>query len=526
MKFRSATLRRFTALHTWVGLAAGFALFVAFYAGAITVFHHDLMLWQAPHAADAPVHTLDDAQRLLDETLARHADARTHVGMLFPGPESPHAISYWQDAHGTWQYATLDAPDGTSTLPHAALSELVNALHYALGLPGIGTWFMGAVSLLYGVALISGVVIHLPKLAKDLFALRPGRNRKQFWQDAHNVVGVLSLPVHVMFAVTGALLCLMMVALLALDPLVHRGQAMAALPAAFDTAPVVAPAASPAGPLPLSDLTRRARQAALAQGLDAFEPAYLKLANAGDANAVIEITGAAPRTLGPLGAVALDAASGAVLATELPGRRDANHATLQIAYALHFAEFGNAWIRVLYFVLGLGGAFLFYSGNLLWIESRRRRRQVTQTRTSMATARATIGLCLGVCVAISVAFVATQLLEWQAPAWADRGIPLACFLTWAGCLVWAALRPPIRAARELLLAAAWASAAIPVAHGVASGWWLWRSAGAGHWALFAIDAGALALAVGFATLARATARRARDSDPCSVWADPALTRAA
>ena len=41
MKFSSQTLRTFTTLHTWVGLVAGFGLFVAFYAGALTLFHHD-----------------------------------------------------------------------------------------------------------------------------------------------------------------------------------------------------------------------------------------------------------------------------------------------------------------------------------------------------------------------------------------------------------------------------------------------------------------------------------------------------
>ena len=62
MKFSSLTLRTFTTVHTWVGLVAGFALFVAFYAGAITVFHHDLPLWQSPDAIERPVETLVDAR--------------------------------------------------------------------------------------------------------------------------------------------------------------------------------------------------------------------------------------------------------------------------------------------------------------------------------------------------------------------------------------------------------------------------------------------------------------------------------
>ncbi len=523
IRFSSGTLRTFTTLHTWVGLCAGFALFVAFYAGAITIFHHDLMVWQSPHAAEQPVGTLDDAQRLLDGTLARHPEARAWVGMMFPGEETAQPVVYWPDAAGTWHYATPDDPEGAEHPPAAALSELVNALHYSLGIPVAGTYLMGIVSLLYGVALVSGLVIHLPKLAEDLFALRPGRNFKRFWQDAHNVIGVLSLPLHVMFAVTGALLCLVMVVALALDPLVYGGKLAETMPAALDTAPQVQPAGRPQAPGSVAMWHARAQEAAKAQGLEAFEPVYLKLTHVGDANAIVEITGEAPRRLGALGAVALNAATGELVASQLPGRRDANHATLSIAYLLHFGEYGNAWVQWLYFLLGLGGAFLFYSGNLLWIESRRKRRQATQGKAQVWMAKATVGVCIGVCVAISAAFVAAQVFEARAAAWdvpVAAGVTWTCFTTWALCLLWAALRAPARAARELLWAAAIVTALVPLAHGAATGEWLWKSAAVGHTALFAIDAGALAMAIAFAWLARTTARRARTGEPNSVWAEP------
>lgn len=520
IKWKAETLRTFTTLHTWVGLVAGFALFVAFYAGAITVFHHELMLWQSPHAIDRPVETLDDAQALLDDTLARHAGARTWVGMMFPGGESRQAAIYWQDAEATWRFATRDDLVGSTQPPSAALSELVNALHYSLGIPFAGTYLMGIVSLLYGVALVSGVVIHLPKLAEDLFALRPGRNLKRFWQDAHNVIGVLGLPMHLMFAVTGALLCLVMAVSFALNPLVYGGKLMDEMPAALDTAPVVAPAGTPAPLAGIALWHARSKQVAAEHGIEGFEPAYFKLTHAGDANAIVEVTGEAPRTLGALGAVALDANTGEVVATQLPGSRDANHATLSIAYLLHFGEYGNDWIRWLYFLLGVGGAFLFYSGNLLWIESRRKRRQPAQGKPQVWMAKATVGFCLGVCVAISAAFVAAQVFEARGAGWGiavDAGVRWTCFATWALCFAWACLRPPVRAARELLWCAAIASALVPMAHGAATGWWPWASAAAGHAALFAVDAGALAMAAGFAWLACVTSRRARNGEANSVW---------
>ncbi|MFS2046169.1 bifunctional DNA-formamidopyrimidine glycosylase/DNA-(apurinic or apyrimidinic site) lyase [Stenotrophomonas geniculata] len=238
MKFSSQTLRTFTTLHTWVGLVAGFGLFVAFYAGALTLFHHDLPLWQTPGAATALPAGLDDAQYLLEDVLATHPEARRHVGMTFPGADHPQPLAYWQVDDGSWRYAWPGQIGGSPTPPQTGLAELVNELHYSLGLPVAGIYVMGIVSLLYGMALLSGLVIHLPKLLGDLFALRPGRNLKQLWQDAHNVIGVLSLPFHLMFAVTGALLCLVFVQMALLNPLIFDGKALQAVPTAMDTAPV------------------------------------------------------------------------------------------------------------------------------------------------------------------------------------------------------------------------------------------------------------------------------------------------
>ena len=121
---------------------------------------------------------------------------------------------------------------------------------------------MGIVSLLYGMALLSGLVIHLPKLFGDLFALRPGRNLKQLWQDAHNVIGVLSLPFHLMFAVTGALLCLVFVQMALLNPLIYDGKALQAVPTAMDTAPVREASGIPAPPGSLRVLHARTKSPA------------------------------------------------------------------------------------------------------------------------------------------------------------------------------------------------------------------------------------------------------------------------
>jgi hypothetical protein len=58
---------------------------------------------------------------------------------------------------------------------------------------------------------------------------------------------------------------------------------------------------------------------------------------------------------------------------------------------------------------GHGGAFLFYSGNLLWIEARRKRHKLVQPRSGKLMAQATLGVCLGCVAGVSAVFVANKL---------------------------------------------------------------------------------------------------------------------
>ena len=62
-----STIKIFLGVHTWTGLAAGMALFIAFYAGSLTVFFHELEVWDTYHKSSvSEQQSIADAQRLLD----------------------------------------------------------------------------------------------------------------------------------------------------------------------------------------------------------------------------------------------------------------------------------------------------------------------------------------------------------------------------------------------------------------------------------------------------------------------------
>ncbi|HBK45524.1 MAG TPA: PepSY domain-containing protein [Xanthomonadaceae bacterium] len=504
---KAATVRSFLSLHSWVGLVAGMALFIAFYAGAITVFTHELGDWQRQPAAPAAVQTPAQAgQALMDAVLARHPQAAESFYLVLPGDHGPVARLYWYRPDGAVEQFQLD-PGGTlQALPQrTGFVDFLYDLHFTAGLPRtFGTYLFGVVCILYGLALVSGVVLYAPAFLKDLFALRLGRNVKRLWQDAHNVVGMLSLPFHVIFAWSGAVLCLGLILLAPFQYLVFDGKLLQILEPDFELTPHVEPANAKAAPLPVAELLRRAHAAS--PGLQADSLSYH---DASDANARVEVYGENDqRRLNTLGAVAMEAATGKVLNVLEPRSMSPGVAGLRGLQALHFGNYGHAPLQWLYFLLGLGGAFLFYSGNLLWVEARRKRRQPDQPARTQLMARLTIGVCLGCIAGVSALFVAARLL----PPGQEKLVYYAMF---GLGVAWALLRPTARAAYELLLLCALATLLVPVAGLFGTDGLVppWR-----HGVLWAVDLCALALAWAYWTMARATLRRARHGDPNSVWA--------
>lgn len=508
MKFniQPATLRSFLALHTWVGLASGLLLFIAFYAGAISVFTHELDGWRRPSGEVSREDRIARAQVLLDQVQAAHPDA--HNLTLRLEPANPELHWYSEDYAEHRRYL-LDASGEKlrQGAEHGGFIQLIYKLHYTAGLPAPwGTYLFGIACVLYGLALVSGIVIHAPLLVKDLFALRAGRNLKRLWQDAHNVIGLLSLPFHVIFAWSGAVLTIGTLMLAPFQFLVFEGKLLPLIEPDLEVVAHMEPAGTRQPLLPLAELIRRGE----AQ-VSGFEAGAINLHDPGDANAQVTLTGLVDqKMLSRRVAVVLNGASGELLGVEQPSHYTPGKRFLNGLTSLHYGNFGDTLLKWLYFLLGLAGAFLFYSGNLLYVEARRKHQQVEQPCRARFMARLTLGVCLGCIAGISALFVAGALLpeRWDQPVY---------FGLFFACIVWAFSRAPARAGNELLWLCAALTAAIPAAAWLATGVSPLAALLDGHHHRLWVDLMALLLAWAYARLARATLRRGHEGPRNSVW---------
>lgn len=524
---KASTLRTYIAVHTWVGLVAGFALFIAFYAGAISVFTKELHTWETPSSARAPMESEARAQALIDAVMRQHPQAQESFVLHLPTLNEPHLAVHWdehaKDGSETEHEFRL-APDGAllDAPPQSELSHFLYRLHYTAGLPADwGLYVLGFVCILYGLALATGVVAYAPQFLKDLFALRIGHNLKRMWQDAHNVVGILSLPFHIIFAWSGAVLALGVLLLAPFQFLVFDGKLLQLIePDIAAAAP--AQASGVAGPvLPADQLLARVRQAA--PGMVVEQVHYQQ---AGDANGQIVAYGdIGQRTLTSAASVVLKAGSGDMVRLLTPQQFSPGTVFLRGLQTLHYGNFGHVAVQWIYFLLGLAGAFLFYSGNLLWIEARRKRQAERQPLSGRLMAQATLGVCLGCVAGVSAVFLVNKLFPaapGSLPLWEERGY-YAVFLA---AVAWAFIRPPARAARELLALCAGLTLAIPLAQWAASGvnplLSLWR----GEWVVAGVNAVALAGGCAYWKMGRAALKRGLEGDPHSVWSLRAVPAAA
>lgn len=532
MKIRSDILRAYKSLHTWVGIGAGMLLFIGFFGGALTMFKQPLDRWLSPPSAVAAMPAAPELDRLVREVLVQHPAARKEFTLHLDQQENvPGPVSWNADKNGReldlsarrW-HATL-AADGRVVAQEAQaslLAELIDMLHRTGGIPGslgdeyLGIYLMGVAGVMYFLALVSGVVLLLPTMVKDFFALRLGKNRKRFWLDAHNLVGIASLPYHIVISLTVIVFAFHDQMYDSLARVVYGSQPMFGQPP-----PRTAKPHAVAEMLPASVLLQTVRQTApefhvsemLFMGLETPRP-------------MIRAAVQSPRHLvqgATSGYVMIHPYSGQVTnVSMLPTQATGWGAIIAPFFALHFGSYGGEWMRWVYFLFGLSGAFLFYSGNLLWVEKRRKNQvrnqsDVRQSRTTTLMASATVGVCLGSVAGVCLTLVAGKWLHATAANInsASLAVYYSVFLL---SLAWAFWRGPARAAVQLLALCALAAAAIPLTSLAAAllpalGWWAHTSPAA-----LGVDLTGLAAALLLAYATRLSARRASYGPRDSVWA--------
>ena len=449
MKVASHLLKTHLPLHTWCGVVSALFLIVCFLAGALTLFLDDLNRWAAPPPPSVmPAPDARQQAQLLDYMAAHPEITTTFTLHLRTTADAPAPLSWERDGEQFWATRDANGQWRRFSAPLPALGEVLDDLHRTAGIPGaVGGYTMGVVAVLYALALISGTVLLLPRLKRQLFALRPEGGRRRAWLDLHNLLGLTALPFHLVIAITTAVFVFY-------APL---EQAMRALSPAADTD--IAEAAGQGELLPPATLLARAQ--AFAPALQAERMVFDALDDRAEALVVV-LGGTA--TGGRRLYVALNPYGGALRYRNSGG--SFYHAASDAFAALHFGNYGGYPLRWLYFVLALAGAVLFYTGNLLWLGKRAR----GERRDVRLLAALTVGTSCGAICGMAMMLL-TARFQPLLPLTAEMLAHASYYLPFLAANAYA-LRRGAGATAALLCVSIALLCAIPATTGLAAAGWL------------------------------------------------------
>jgi uncharacterized iron-regulated membrane protein len=538
-----------TWVHTWFGLVLGYVLMIAFFFGSLSVFDREIDRWAIPETRFQP-QVMPSFDRMLvpifknivpeEEELA---EARGRVGGPLPDVKplmnwsaytthrDPVLSLYAEYAitnnpndpddhvHG---HVTIDPRSG-KLLPHDQLkvgSEFFYPLHFSLhlGWKDLGYWIVGLSALVMLAALVSGVVMHR-KFFREFFTFRPKKSTQRSALDLHNLTGVVALPFHFIFALSGLTIfagIYLPVSETMFKPVATDYQVSEAartrLP--YKPANVAAPLAS------IDAMVVKAKKRWAARNLPG-EVGYLSVNHVGDANSYVSIYRAGSDRVTLVGqGVHFKGSTGELIYEEPPATVVSS--INDFLTGLHLQHFEHWLLRWFYVLGGLSGCACLATGFIFFVEKRKRqhaRQGVSGARWADALAVAAV---TGMVVAATSMLVANRLLPealehrdmWQ------KYIFWGAWLVALGHGIWRT--GPVRQAR---IAPAWREQCWAIAGlavlAVLSNWattgdHLLKTLGEGFWPVAGLDLSLLAAAGLAGMAALKLGRRERLAEPASA----------
>ncbi len=435
-----------TWLHTWFGLVLGYVLIVVFFFGALSVFDREIDRWAIPETRFAPQpmpsfdtmlapifkritpedHELDEARARVGGPLpdklplmnwSAYTTHRDPVLMMF----AEFAVTNNSDdpddhVHG---HVTIDPRSG-KLLSDDKLkigSEFFYPMHYGLHLTwkDLGMWIVGLAALAMLAALVSGIVIHR-RIFREFFTFRPRKHVQRSTLDLHNLTGVVALPFHFFFALTGLTIFAAMYLPVSETMLAPQAQAAAMAEAqakglAFKPSGVSAPLAS------VDAMVVEAKRRWAARGMPG-EVGFLQVNHVGDRDSYVSLFRAGSDRVTLVGqAIHFEATTGRVIYEE-PSPSVVSSIN-DFLTGLHLQHFEHWLLRWFYVLGGLAGAVCIVTGFIFFVEKRKRQHAKAGVGGARWADAMAVAAVMGMLVAALSMLVANRVLPDELPQRGD-----------------------------------------------------------------------------------------------------------
>ncbi|MDQ8023678.1 MAG: PepSY-associated TM helix domain-containing protein [Moraxellaceae bacterium] len=527
-----------TWVHTWFGLALGFVLMVCFFFGSLSVYDREIDRWAIPASRFEPQpmpsfdRMLEPAFRRIQLTKEAREEAQTRNEEPLPdtlplhewGAYTTHrdpVLSMWSgfeltrpkdpDNDHVYGVMTLDPRTGQELSEDKLKigSQFFYPMHYELHIHwlGLGYWIVGLAALIMLVALVSGVVMHR-KVFREFFTFRPKKQTQRSALDLHNLTGVVALPFHFMFALSGLIVfagIYFPVGETMMKPLAKAHQKLEASRTGLpeEAAGIPAPLAS------VDAMVAEAQRRWAARGM-AGEVGFLGIHHVGDANATVSVYRAGTDRVTLTGeGIHFKGPTGEVIREDDP--KTAAAGINDFVTGLHLQHFRHWLLRVLYFVGGISGCVCIATGFIFFVGKRKRQHAATGSQGARIVDALAVTTVTGMLIATATMLVGNRLLPEDLPlrgVWEERifwsawGLAMAHAFWRTAAVAQARIAP---AWREQCWAVAGLAGLAAVLNWVTTGDHLFKTIADGYWPVAGVDLVLLASAA----LAIVAARKLR-----------------
>lgn len=357
-------MKRWAWVHKWSSLVCTAFLLLLCVTGLPLIFHHEIDEWLegvelVPVAEGEPAASLDE---VLAKARQRKPDYAPQF-LVWDADEPREILVNMAPSAGAKSDSYLVTVDGHTAkiLQEGPADEgvmfVLFKLHVDLfaGLPG--KLFLGAMGLLFAVAIVSGIVLYGPFMRRlDFGEVRRGKSTRVKWLDLHNLLGVVTVAWALVVGLTGVInTCADLVIQawqrdqLAAMVAPYRGRpapvAFGSVQAALDVARSAAPGMSPA--------------------FIAFPGTFLS----SEHHYAVFMRGITPLTKRLVKPVLVDAKTAKLTDTrDLPWYVTA----LLVSQPLHFGDYGGMPFKIVWALLDVVAIIVLGSGLYLWLARRRK----------------------------------------------------------------------------------------------------------------------------------------------------------
>lgn len=533
-----------TWLHTWFGLVLGFVLMVAFFFGSMSVFDREIDRWSLPETRieAQPMPSFDKilAERFSHMTEPepdQRAAAEKRVTQPLPEklvPASWNAYTTHRDPV-LIQYVGFNVPN--SPLPDDTIyanqtidprdgkilrrdqlalgSAFFYPMHYSLHFDWheIGYWIVGLSAMAMLAALVSGVVMHR-KIFREFFTFRPMRQVLRSTLDLHNLTGVVALPFHFLWALSGALIFVGIyfpVVEKMMWPVVEAHEHEEALHSGLDHDPSGKP-----GTLASVDAMVAAAKAHWAEKGMPGEVGLLSVNHVGHSNAYVSIYRDSTDRVASAEGLHFQGSTGKILFEDPPS--GAITTVNSFLVGMHLQQFKHWTLRWLIFVGGIISCICIATGFIFFVEKRKTVHAKQGRSGSRWVDALAVTTVTGMIAATLFVLVANRALPedladrdlWQKSAFWGAWIVLLLHAVWRS----SALREGRRSkawAEQTWIIAALALLAV-VLNWVTTGDHLVKTLSEGYWPVAGVDLMLLASSLVAVIAARKQQRQTHDVD--------------